>query len=201
MYRLLICAFLLAVACSHPAGKVPQDFTKLARSLVHKASWAAFGTISTEEDLVGYPMVNVISIADNDINEDFKHGEIFFMLMDIDYSGKDWKENNKVTLLFSDDQNGDCTNNNREPMGHSCPRVHISGQVEKLDDKSDSFSKALDIFLNRHPQMKRVVGNSEVSAVHGFYLCKLKIQKITVQPSNQNVDVNNYYGFKLNLNE
>lgn len=189
--------FLLAVARSHPAGNVPQDFTKLARSLVHKASWAAFGTISTEADLVGYPMVNVISIADNDINDDFKQGEIFFMLMDKDYSGKDWKENNKVTLLFSDDQNGDCTNSNKEPMGHSCPRVHISGQVERLDDKNESFSKALDIFLNRHPQMKRVVGSSD-SAGHGFYLCKLKIQKITVQPSNHNVDVDNFYRFKLN---
>lgn len=200
MYRLLICASLLAVTCSHPAGKVPQDFTKIARTLVHKASWAAFGTISTEADLLGFPMVNVISIADSDTGDEFKQGEIFFMLMDLDYTGKDWEKNNKVTLLFSDDQNGDCTRNNKEPMGHACPRVHISGQVERLDTKSDSYSKALDIYISRHPLMEKVVGtgDSEIAKIHGFYLCKLNIQKITVQPSGKDVDIDSYYDLKLN---
>ncbi|KAL5283558.1 CREG1.2 family protein [Megaselia abdita] len=188
MHRLLVFAFLLAVAYSHPTTvdfNQSKNFTKIARTLVHKSSWAAFGTISSEADLTGYPMVNVISIADDE------QGKILFMLMDLDYTGKDWRKNNNVTLLFSDDQNRNC----KEPMNHECPRVHISGHVEKMaKDNNDTYKKALDIFLTRHPEMTIVVDSNGMGD-HGFYLCKLNINKIVVQPyRNGNVSVDSYYG-------
>lgn len=199
MYTFFFIAVLIAFAGSQPVNQTQISPAKLARSLVHKASWAAFGTISSDESLVGYPMVNVISIADNDNIEEIKNGEIFFMLTKWDYSGKDTQTVNKVTLLFSDDQNGECTRNGKEPMGHTCPRVHISGEVEKVDTNSPYYTKALELYLSRHKKMENVVG---VSDMHGFYLCKLNIKKISLfagyNPPIQNIDLNSYFSENLN---
>jgi len=104
------------------------DHPKIARNLVHQANWTSLGTISTNEHILGYPMVNIISIDDNDLNQK-STGHIRFLLTDKDFTGGDWKNNNKVTMLFSDEQNINCGRKGIDPMEPTCARTIISGKV------------------------------------------------------------------------
>uniref|UniRef100_A0A1A9WNR1 CREG-like beta-barrel domain-containing protein n=1 Tax=Glossina brevipalpis TaxID=37001 RepID=A0A1A9WNR1_9MUSC len=72
------------------------NHAKIARTLVNRANWAAVGTISTNRLVASYPMVNVISIDDND-SKGVSTGKIHFMLTDLDFTGPDWRYNNKMS--------------------------------------------------------------------------------------------------------
>jgi hypothetical protein len=61
------------------------------------------GTISTLPTLNGFPMVNVISVADSAKNEK-STGKIFFYLTMLDFTAQDLSKSNKLTALFSMDQ-------------------------------------------------------------------------------------------------
>eukprot|EP00099_Drosophila_melanogaster_P028530 NP_732230.1 cellular repressor of E1A-stimulated genes, isoform C [Drosophila melanogaster] len=107
------------------------NHAKIARDLVHRANWAAVGSLSTNERVKGYPMVNIISIDDSDANNR-STGRIRFLLTDLDFTGPDWQKDNKVTLLFSDEQTLRCKEGGKDPMEPTCARSMISGQVKKL---------------------------------------------------------------------
>lgn len=110
------------------------DHAKIARKLVNQANWASVGTISTNSIIKDYPMVNIISINDRDSNG-ISTGHIQFLLTDLDFTGPDWKHNNKATFLFTDQQLMHCTGNwgpNIDPMEPTCARTIISGQVVQV---------------------------------------------------------------------
>lgn len=106
----------------------------IARKLVHKTDWASVGTISTNNETKGFPMVNIISINDNDVKNQ-STGHIQFLLTDLDFTGPDWQRNNKVTFLFTDEQTLSCSKHwpSIDPMEPTCPRVMISGEVKKVN--------------------------------------------------------------------
>lgn len=111
------------------------DHAHVARRLVHQANWAAVGTISTSSKIQGFPMVNVISISDDKM-AGRSSGHIQFLLTDLDFTGSDWHQNNKVTFLFSDDQLLNCKNhkpNAIDPMEPTCARAIISGKIKKVE--------------------------------------------------------------------
>lgn len=107
------------------------NHAKIARQLVHRANWASVGSISTNKIVKDYPMVNIISVDDNNL-EGKSSGVIRFLLTDLDFTGPDWQNNNKVTFLFTDEQTLNCKNANKDPMEPTCARVIISGQVKKV---------------------------------------------------------------------
>lgn len=145
----------------------PTDHAKVARNLVHNSDWAAVGTISVDSKIPGFPMVNVISVADN------TEGVIYFMLVDLDFTGQDWKKKNNVTFLFTQDVNGECRAHNKDPMEPTCARAMISGNVNEVVEGKEKDS-AQKIFLKRHP------AGANWIQTHEFYLCKLNIENIYV---------------------
>lgn len=169
----------------------PTDHAKVARNLVHNSDWAAVGTISVDSKIAGFPMVNVISVADN------AEGVIYFMLVDLDFTGQDWKKRNNVTFLFTQDVNGECRANNKDPMEPTCARAMISGQVEEVvgDKEKDTAQK---LFLKRHP------AGSKWIDTHVFYLCKLNIGNIYVLDfygGPHDVSAEDYYKARLYAEE
>lgn len=113
-------------------GSAPSlDHAIIARTLVHQANWAAVGTISTNPLVLGYPMVNIISIDDAD-SYGSSTGKIHFMLTDLDFTGPDWRNYNKVTFLFTDEQNLHCKMHKMDPMEPTCARVIVSGQIQPV---------------------------------------------------------------------
>lgn len=148
-------------------------YAAVARYIVHKAEWTAMGTVSTLKSIQGYPMVNIISVADSE--RDAKStGRIYFLLTDLDFTGQDLRQNNKLTALFSNDQDLECSNQNIDPMEPTCGRIMISGRVKELEKENDDYQVAFKAFVSRHPAAQNWL------RAHDFYLCELVIEQIAV---------------------
>ncbi|KAJ6648850.1 Protein CREG1 [Pseudolycoriella hygida] len=160
---------------SNDIENVPNhtDYAAVARYVVHKSEWASMGTLSTLKTINGFPMVNIISVADSGKDEP-STGHIYFYLTNLDYTGQDLMKNNKLTAMFSNDQDLECSKNGVDPMEPTCARIMISGSAVELDKSSDEFQFANKSFLSRHPAAATWV------ETHNFYLCKLDISQIIV---------------------
>lgn len=152
-----------------------KEYAKIARYLVHRSNWTAMGTISTLSQIKGYPMVNVKSVADSALNAK-STGHIYLMLTDLDLTARDLNVNNKVTALFTENQDLTCTLNNIDPIDPICARAIFVGKIRKLEKNSKEFDDASEWFLSRHPAAR----DWYVNGLHGFYFCELDIEYITV---------------------
>lgn len=150
-----------------------NDYAKIARYLVHKSNWTSMGTISTEPKLLNFPMVNVISMADSALNA-ASTGRIYFLLTDLDFTGRDLAVNNKLTALFTEDQDLSCTTNHTDTMEPICARVIFVGQMKKLQSNTDEFKFADQAYTDRHP------ASINWRHTHAFYFCKFEIEHIAV---------------------
>lgn len=73
-------------------------------------------------------MVNLKSVADSARDEP-STGNIYFYLTNLDFTGLDLLKSNKLTAMFSNDQDLECTKNGIDPMEPTCARIIISGSV------------------------------------------------------------------------
>ena len=89
------------------------------------------GTISTLSSIKGYPMVNIISVADSKRQEK-STGNIYYYLTMLDFTGQDLAKENKVTIMISNDQDLACSVNGTDPMEPTCARIMISGHSVKV---------------------------------------------------------------------
>lgn len=156
-------------------------FAKIARFLVHRSNWTAMGTISTLSPIQGYPMVNVKSIVDSAANAK-STGHIYLLLTDLDISAKDLNASNKVSALFTEEQDLTCTLNNMDPMDPVCARAMFVGKIKKFERNSKESNKVKEWFLSRHPAAREWFVNG-LDELHGFYFCELDIEYITVLSS------------------
>ncbi|XP_059612166.1 protein CREG1 [Phlebotomus argentipes] len=150
-----------------------KDYPAMARFLVHELDWTAMGTISTLNSIKGFPMVNVISIADS-ARGDKSTGRIFFYLTDLDFTGIDLKSSNRLTALFSMEQSRNCSDNNTDAMEPTCARVMVSGKARQLSKDDADYDFAKSAMFSRHPAAKKWI------STHNFYLCELEISQICV---------------------
>lgn len=131
----------------------PPDYKKyaeMARYLVHNSNWTSMGTISSLPQLSGFPMVNVISMADS-AKDEKSTGKIFFYLTMLDFTGQDLSKKNKLTALFSMDQTLYCSKNDVDPMEPTCARTMISGSIEKVPKDSEEYEFGTRAMMSRHP--------------------------------------------------
>lgn len=150
-----------------------NDYAKIARYLVHKSNWTSMGTISTESTLLNFPMVNVISMADSALHAP-STGRIYFMLTDLDFTGRDLAVNNKLTALFTEDQDLSCTTNHTDTMEPICARAIFVGRMIKLQSPLDEYKFADAAYTDRHP------ASINWRKTHLFYMCKFDIEYIAV---------------------
>lgn len=147
------------------------EYAKMARYLVHRSDWTSMGTNSLQ--FPGFPMVNIISIADSARNEK-STGNVYFYLTDLDFTGQDLAKDNKMTMMLTQDQDMSCRKTNTDSMEPTCARIMLTGSIQKLEPNSKEYSFALNSMVSRHPASKKWV------VTHTFYLCKLMIQNIVV---------------------
>lgn len=171
----------------------PTDHAKVAREIVHSVNWASVGSISTDEKIKDFPMVNVISMSDSAVGEQ-STGKIYFLLTDLDFTGKDWKKDNKVTFSMTSEQIGKCSKINVDAMEPVCSRTYISGQVHELKNGTAEFDFGWNAFISRHPATTNWI------AEHNFYLCVLDIEHIYVLDwygGPKDIPVDEYYNVVL----
>lgn len=185
----------------------------------HATEWTALGTNSASaKGLNGFPMVNVISMADSKRGAP-STGDIYFLLTNLDFTGQDLMKSNRVTMLFSRDQNLECRKQQIDPMEPTCSRVMISGQAIMVTQRlnammmkycykdfildflflqfnsttSDEYKFGFNAFVDHHPAAIKWIEE------HDFYLCKLNIQSVIVLDwygGPHYVPVLDYYRYK-----
>lgn len=74
-------------------------------------------------------MVNIISMADSKRGAP-STGNIYFLLTNLDFTGQDLMRDNKLALLFSQEQSLACSGKNIDAMEPTCARIMISGQAQ-----------------------------------------------------------------------
>lgn len=147
------------------------EWAKMARWLVHNSEWTAMGTISSLPALNGFPMVNVIAMADSAIG-DKSTGNIYFYLTMLDFTAQDLSKKNRLTTLFTMDESLYCSKRNIDPMEPTCARVMISGEAMKVPVGSEEFKTATSAMISHHPASINWLNT------HDFFLCKLNISSI-----------------------
>lgn len=156
------------------SGPPPHtEYAKMARYLVHKAEWVSMGSLSTVDTIRGYPMVNIIAVADSARGEK-STGTLYFYLTMLDYTAQDLSKDNRLTVLLSQDQDLYCSKHGVDPMEPTCARIMISGRALKLEDGTDDFNFGKNAMFSRHPAAKKWLDT------HNFFLCKLDIVQIAV---------------------
>lgn len=149
------------------------DYAKMARWLVHSMEWTAMGTISTLPAIEGFPMVNVIAMADSEKGAQ-STGNIYFYLTMLDFTAQDLSKKNQLTTLFSMDQNMMCTKQKMDPMEPTCARAMFSGEALRVAKDSKEFDFATKAMISHHPASVNWLDT------HNFFLCKLNISSICV---------------------
>lgn len=76
-------------------------------------------------------MVNVISIADSPRGSK-STGQIYYFLTNLDFTAKDLLKDNKLTVMFSNDQDLSCAKQGIDPLEPTCPRVMMSGSTYQV---------------------------------------------------------------------
>lgn len=149
------------------------DYARMARWLVHNMEWTSMGTISTLPAIAGFPMVNVIAIADSEKGAK-STGNIYFYLTMLDFTAQDLSKKNQLTALFSMDQNLSCSKQNMDPMEPTCARAMISGEALQVFNDSAEFDFATAAMVSHHP------ASINWLKTHDFFLCKLNISSICI---------------------
>lgn len=174
-----------------------REYAKMARYIVKKSNWTAMGTISSLSSIHGFPMVNVISMADSALSAP-STGRIYFLLTDLDFTGPDLKANNKLSALFTEDQDLACTSKNIDTMEPTCARIIFIGKLERLTPGTEEFQQADESYTDRHP------ASVEWRKAHSFYFCKLNIEKIVVLDyygGPNYVSIDDYYNANFDADE
>lgn len=174
----IICAFIVVLTSEVATARSAKHYDRanhanVARRLVHKSNWMSVGTVSTAAEFLSFPMVNVKSMADSALG-DKSTGNIYFLLTDLDFTGKDLQKLNKLTVLFSDEQDMTCTRQNIDAMEPTCARVIIAGHNQIMNNMSAEYNIANAAFTSRHP------ASINWRRRHTFHLCELIIEKIAL---------------------
>lgn len=169
-FALILCVVLSIVSADRPPHR---EYAKMARYLVHKSNWTAMGTISSLSTIHGFPMVNVMSIADSALNAP-STGHIYFLLTDLDFTAKDLAINNQLTALFTEDQDLSCTSNGIDTMEPTCARVIFTGKFERITSNSSAYDLANVAYSSRHP------ASIQWRRAHKFYFGEMKIEQIAL---------------------
>uniref|UniRef100_A0A182LZ99 CREG-like beta-barrel domain-containing protein n=1 Tax=Anopheles culicifacies TaxID=139723 RepID=A0A182LZ99_9DIPT len=151
------------------------QYAKMARYLVHKAEWVSMGSLSTVDAIKGFPMVNIISVADSARGEK-STGVLYFYLTMLDYTAQDLHKDNRLTVMLTLDQDKYCTNNGIDPMEPTCARIMISGRADKIINGTDEYAFGSRAMFSRHPAAEKWIKTDG----HNFFLCKLNITQIAV---------------------
>lgn len=85
-------------------------------------------------------MVNIISVADSPKGEK-STGNVYFFLTPLDYSTQDLLKDNKLTVMFSNDEDLSCQKRGIDPMEPICPRVVFSGSAYQVNVFHIFFSR------------------------------------------------------------
>ena len=100
----------------------------------------------------GYPFSNVISFSDGTSAES-STGTPYFYDTDMDLSQIDINANNQISLSMTLAEGDYCSKSAYDPQDPPCPRIILTGSIEKIPNFSLERVKAEWFLFTRHPGM------------------------------------------------
>ncbi|XP_011639520.1 protein CREG1 [Pogonomyrmex barbatus] len=143
-----------------------------ARYVVNRADWAAVATISMRKDVQGFPVANLISIADGPVGNGT--GIPYMYLTPLDYTAQDLAKDHRATLLVTLAQGNYCKDKAYDPMDPRCVRVMLTGKIVAVKNETEEYDIAKTLFFDRHPKLQNM------PASHNFFFAELKISAIAM---------------------
>ena len=137
----------------------------------------------------GYPFSNVISFSDGTSAES-STGTPYFYDTDMDLSQIDINANNQISLSMTLAEGDYCSKSAYDPQDPPCPRIILTGSIEKIPNFSLERVKAEWFLFTRHP------GMITWPIWHFFYFAKMKLENIILLAQfggSTTVSVESYY--------
>jgi len=149
-----------------------NQYTQMARYIVHQSDWISMATFSTREPFTDYPTANVFAMADGPVDK--STGIPYFYLTEMELSVHDLIKNNKASITMSLAQGDYCKKMGYDPEDPRCAHIIITGKILKLDADEDAeeYNFAHDGLFSRHPEMKTWPAN------HGWFVAKMEVENI-----------------------
>ncbi|XP_031624507.1 uncharacterized protein LOC116341532 isoform X1 [Contarinia nasturtii] len=148
-----------------------NKYAKLAREIVHKSNTSMLGTIAVQKPLKGYPMIDLIQVADSKWNET-STGFVNFYLQKSDPIYENIKKKKEVSASFSNETTQ--FNNETSQMETVGYRVLVTGYVVQIPADTMMFNDTNDAILDRHPDAAPVL--SRLNTI----LVRLEIDQVCV---------------------
>ena len=151
--------------------------------------WGSIATINSREPMKGYPFSNVISFSDGTSAES-STGTPYFYDTDMDLSQIDINANNQISLSMTLAEGDYCSKSAYDPQDPPCPRIILTGSIEKIPNFSLERVKAEWFLYTRHP------GMITWPIWHFFYFAKMKLENIILLAQfggSTTVSVESYY--------
>ena len=151
--------------------------------------WGSIATINSREPMKGYPFSNVISFSDGTSAES-STGTPYFYDTDMDLSQIDINANNQISLSMTLAEGDYCSKSAYDPQDPPCPRIILTGSIEKIPNFSLERVKAEWFLFTRHP------GMITWPIWHFFYFAKMKLENIILLAQfggSTTVSVESYY--------
>ena len=151
--------------------------------------WGSIATITSREPMKGYPFSNVISFSDGTSAES-STGTPYFYDTDMDLSQIDINANNQISLSMTLAEGDYCSKSAYDPQDPPCPRIILTGSIEKIPNFSLERVKAEWFLFTRHP------GMITWPIWHFFYFAKMKLGNIILLAQfggSTTVSVESYY--------
>jgi len=138
----------------------------------------------------GFPFSNVLSFADGYTSET-STGTPYFFVTDMEMSQQDLNENNQMSLSMTLAESEYCSLNGYDPQDPPCPRLILTGSIEKIPEEDPEVDMARTSLFSRHPSMQYWPEG------HGFYFAKMKIEHVILLASfggAMDVPLEDYFG-------
>ena len=172
-----------------------QDISKFGLRFILSLhiDWGSIATINSREPMKGYPFSNVISFSDGTSAES-STGTPYFYVTDMDLSQIDINANNQISLSMTLAEGDYCSKTGYDPQDPPCPRLILTGSIEKIPNFSLERVKAEWFLFTRHPRM------ITWPIWHFFYFAKMKLDNIILLAQFggvTTVSVESYYNATL----
>ena len=168
VYLLLL---LLTPTLGEPAPPPHTDVVGNARWMVKYCNITIVSTHSLFLD--GYPFALNKDVADGLYNETTSTGVPYIYSSPLATLVHDFQADPRVSFTYSGQFTHYCADKNIDNDSPTCPKVVLSGEIEKVVDSSE-IAWAKEGMFTRHPDTKKWPPS------HGFLFFKLKINNIFV---------------------
>ncbi|TRY81507.1 hypothetical protein DNTS_009916 [Danionella cerebrum] len=148
-----------------------EETARVARYMAHQSDWGHLATISTQDQIKGFPFGNIFSVSDGPA--DNSTGVPYFYVTSMDNTVTDLRSFPFASLTFSEAEGDFCRKQLYDPEDPRCARLTLTGKMVEVGPEELDFAK--EALFSRHPAMKKWPPG------HQWFFMKMVLQQVWLQ--------------------